>query len=108
MTPMTFFLPRISKRRSMSPFTRKEAAVFIVGVRDHAPRYYAFFLCALRTGMRLGELIALQWEDVDYHGRFIEVQRNCALRTITTPKKWREPSSRYVTGTNAGAEGLTD
>jgi integrase len=34
----------------------------------------------------LGELIALQWTDLDYHGRFLEVQRNCALRRVTTPK----------------------
>ncbi len=34
----------------------------------------------------MGELIALQWGDLDYHGRFIEVQRNCALRQLGTPK----------------------
>lgn len=33
-------------------------------------------LCALRTVLRLGELVALQWGDIDWNGRFIEVQRN--------------------------------
>ena len=80
------FLPQISKRRGLNPFTREEVALFLEGVRQHAPRYLPFFLCAVRTGMRLGELIALQWGDIDYHGRFIEVQRNCVLRRITTPK----------------------
>ena len=29
------------------------------------------FLCAARTGLRLGEVLALRWEDVDVNGRFI-------------------------------------
>lgn len=80
------FLPQVSKRRSVNPFTRQEVATFLEAVQSHAPRYHAFFLCAVRTGMRLGELIALQWGDIDFHGRFIEVQRNCALGRIGTPK----------------------
>jgi hypothetical protein len=32
--------------------------------------------CALRTGMRLGELLGLQWGDIDFQGRFIEVRRS--------------------------------
>jgi len=80
------FLPQVSKRRSVNPFTRKEVATFLEAVQSHGPRYNSFFLCAVRTGMRLGELIALQWGDIDFHGRFIEVQRNCALGRIGTPK----------------------
>ena len=33
------------------------------------------FLCALRTGLRFGELAGLQWGDLDFGGRFIEVRR---------------------------------
>ena len=80
------FLPQVSKRRSVNPFTREEVVTFLEAVQFHTPRYSSFFLCAVRTGMRLGELIALQWGDIDFHGRFIEVQRNCALRRIGTPK----------------------
>ena len=36
--------------------------------------------------MRLGELLGLQWGDVDFHGRFIEVRHNLVARRITTPK----------------------
>lgn len=41
---------------------------------------------ALRTGLRLGELLGLQWADVDFHGRFIEVRRNLVAGRLTTPK----------------------
>ena len=43
-------------------------------------------LCALRTGLRLGELLALQWGDVDWRGGFILVQRNIVRGVVTSPK----------------------
>jgi integrase len=50
------------------------------------PRYYPLFLCAVQTGLRMGELLALQWDDIDWHGRFIEVRRNFTHFKLTTPK----------------------
>ena len=38
-----------------------------------------------RTGLRLGELLALQWGDVDWNGRFL-VQRNIVRGVLTSPK----------------------
>jgi integrase len=80
------FLPKVSKRRHINPFTRDEVALFLKTAKQHAPCYYPLFLCAVRTGLRQGELLALQWGDLDFHGRFIEVQRNYAQRRLTTPK----------------------
>src|SRR5262249_38967776 len=42
--------------------------------------------CAPRSGLREGELIALKGIDLDFNGRFIEVQRNLSRGKITTPK----------------------
>jgi len=36
--------------------------------------------------MRIGELIALQWKDIDFFNRLILVQRNVTRGKITTPK----------------------
>src|SRR5262249_51485110 len=58
------------------PLSREEASLLLDTARQHAPREHPLFLCALRTGLRLGELLALHWSDVDFHGRFIEVRRN--------------------------------
>ena len=55
-------------------------------VSQHYPKHFPFFLCALRTGLRLGELLALQWGDVDFRGGFIEVRRAFVVGEITTPK----------------------
>ncbi|PYS01759.1 MAG: hypothetical protein DMG16_11790 [Acidobacteria bacterium] len=47
---------------------------------------HALFLCAVRTGMRLGELFGSQWPDLDFNSRFIQVQRNWVRGRIETPK----------------------
>ena len=80
------FLPKISKRRGINPLTREEVAVFLKVVKDKAPRYYSLFLCAARTGLRMGELLALQWGDLDFRGRSIQVSRNYTHWKLTTPK----------------------
>ena len=73
-------------RREVHPLTWEDADNFLSTIKQHWPDFYAFFLCALRTGLRLGELCALQWGDVDFTNRFIEVQRNLVSGKLTTTK----------------------
>jgi integrase len=70
----------------INPFTWEEKLVFEDSMKKHYPRYYSLFLTALRTGMRLGELVALQPGDLDFNGGFIEVRRSCSRGRITTTK----------------------
>lgn len=74
------------QKAEIQPLTREEAQRLLDTVKEHWPDDYAFFLCALRTGMRLGELLALQWGDIDVAGRFLEVRRNIVSGRVTTPK----------------------
>ena len=55
-------------------------------VREKIGDYYPFFLCAARTGLREGELIGLRPHDLDFNGRFINVQRSISRGKVTTPK----------------------
>jgi integrase len=66
--------------------TRDEVSTFLQTVRDYLPAYYPLFLCALRTGMRIGEMIGLEWGDIDFNGSFIEVRRAIVRGKVTTPK----------------------
>jgi integrase len=52
----------------IQPLAREEVQRFLEIARQQTPREYPLFLCAVRTGMRLGELLALQWGDVDFRG----------------------------------------
>ena len=38
--------------------------------------YYNLFVVALETGMRIGEITGLQWEDIDFDNMVIHVRRN--------------------------------
>ncbi len=46
----------------------------------------AIFLTAAFTGLRMGELIALRWRDVDFPGSTIRVRASYAGAQLTTPK----------------------
>ena len=70
----------------IQPFTREEAHTLVEKAEELFPEYASLFLCALRTGMRLGELLALQWGDLDFNSRCIHVQRNRVAGNLTTTK----------------------
>jgi integrase len=73
-------------KREIQPLTREEASHLVAIAKEHFPRWSPWVLCALRTGLRLGELIALQWGDVDWNGRFLAVRRNLVQGVLTSPK----------------------
>ncbi len=57
--------------------------------RDHHGLYHA----AVTTGMRLGELVALRWRDVDWNAGRIRVRRNYTCGEFGTPKTRRSTRS---------------
>lgn len=72
---------------SVNPLTRKELALLLDTFRESFPKHYPFALTLARTGMRLGEAVALKWSDIDFNGRFINVQRSySSSEYLTTPK----------------------
>lgn len=82
-------IPMKDTKSEINPLDRDEIKVFLDTVQELYPRYYPFFLCAARTGMRLGELLALEWGCVDFHGQFIEVRQSISMARMTTPKNKR-------------------
>jgi integrase len=70
----------------IQPLTRDEAAHLVAVTAAREPRWQPWILCALRTGLRSGELLALQWRDIDWHGGFLLIQRNLVRGVITSPK----------------------
>ena len=72
--------------------TRSEAQDFLASALELCPDVYPLFLMALRSGLRKGELIAIQWGDIQFGNneddtnRYIIVQHNCVYGKFTTPK----------------------
>jgi integrase len=72
--------------------TSKEVQQFLQAAQEICPEYYPLFLMAVRAGLRRGELVAVQWGDIQFSGdadcsdRFILVQHNYVRREHTTTK----------------------
>lgn len=71
---------------TINPLTAEETKLFLDTARDHFSKDYPLCLLLLRTGMRIGEALALRWGDIDFHGRFIHVKRGLSRKKIETPK----------------------
>ena len=97
------FIKAKDDKKEIFPFTWEEKELFEKAMQQHFPRYYPLFLTALRTGMRLGELIALQPGDLDFNGGFIEIRRAFSRGRLSTPKNGL---SRRVDMSNGLAETL--
>lgn len=54
--------------------TVKETEIFLA--EAESTFYYNLFVVALETGMRIGELAGLQWEDIDYKKKIVHVRHS--------------------------------
>ena len=60
----------------IQPLIHEEVPALLQATLKCSPEYYPLFLCAIHTGMRRGELVGLQWGDIDWKGKFITVRHN--------------------------------
>jgi len=64
---------RKKQRHMANPLSNDEEKAALAYIKSTWPELYPFFLCAFRTGMRLGELCAIKWTDVNFNDRTISV-----------------------------------
>ncbi len=60
---------------NINPLDKYDVPLFLYKVKEEKPEWYAFFLTAVRAGLRLGELTCLKLDDLDFVNRFILVRR---------------------------------
>lgn len=99
------FLKTGDRRDKIDFLTPEEGRALLDAARAHYPRAFPLLLMAMRTGLRQGELIALQWGDVDWKGKFFEVRRSNYMGNLTTPKSGK---GRRVDMSDQLAAVLTD
>jgi integrase len=80
------FLKDNNQGKTVNALTREELKTLLDAFQEHFSGFYTFVLLLARTGVRLGEAIALKWEDIDFEGRFIHVQRSLVRGVISVPK----------------------
>lgn len=94
-----------ARKKAVIVFSRSEQAKMLACIYGQMDRYMAVTLLALHAGLRLGELCALRWTDVDFAGMTLTVKRTaqrmaapgCKTKTIlreTDPKS--ESSKRTI------------
>ncbi len=80
------FLPTKDHKLDINPLTSDELKLLLDTVYKYFPKHYTLFLLLARTGMRIGEAMAVKWGDLDFNRRFIEVKRSYVRGKISTPK----------------------
>jgi integrase len=75
----------------MQTFTPEQARRFLE--EAHEDRFEALYLLAITSGMRLGELLALRWSDVDLEQGYLIVQRT--LRYSKGSWNFAEPKTAH-------------
>jgi integrase len=83
--------PKVEEKE-MDFLTQKEIELFL---NNATPRFRPLFTTAVMTGLRRGELLGLQWGDIDWNAGCIHVRRSMYKGMFITPKSSR--SRRAVT-----------
>ena len=79
--------PRLPRRAGIDVFSRDEVMALVDAAASAQDG--VLYLTASFTGLRLGELLGLRWEDVDFAAATIRVQRNWSGGREGTPKSGR-------------------
>jgi len=79
------------RRVEMTAWTEEQARSFLSGVKES--RHVNLYFLAIATGLRQGELLGLQWKDVDWGGSRLQIQRQ-VQRIKGKGLVFTEPKSR--------------
>lgn len=67
--------PTIKRKAATNVLTREEMDSFIKEVNEEDIRWKAAFLTLLGSGIRIGELLALEWQDVDFENKELDINK---------------------------------
>lgn len=73
-------------RDPVDPFAPDEVERVLSAAKSRSELEYCLFLFAFETGMRTGELIALEWADVDWQRKTVHVTKSIVEREEKAPK----------------------
>jgi integrase len=79
-------------------WSRDESEAFLAAMDEVDHRWTTFYATALYTGLRLGELFALRWDDVDFRSGQVHVRQSM----FWEPKQGRSRRSYLITTPKSG------
>ncbi len=82
--------PPSVRQEQVKALTREQLHLFLETARTHPHAYirrcFPLLLLMSRTGLRVGEALAVQWQDIDWTGRALRVERGFSAGRLETPK----------------------
>lgn len=81
------------KSEKVSYFTREQLDIFLNTVKtpmkkakyQHSIQHFALFTLLARTGLRIGEALALTWDDIDLEDKLLKVNKTLVYPTNSNP-----------------------
>lgn len=77
------------ERKEIKFLTEEEMKKFLEVIKSFPKVKYLALLTDLYTGLRISELLALEWEDVDFKRLIITVNKQFYKGKLTTPKTYK-------------------
>jgi integrase len=85
-------------RGEIQPLDNEQVRVLLATAKVIQPRLYALYVLGVTAGLRQGELIGLQWSDLDMEGSRLTVKRSVFKGKINAPKTARSSRTVRLTG----------
>ena len=99
-----FKAPKTKTRQRAKPFTRVEKSAILDAIKELRTDAWLFYFLSFETGMRTGEVLALHWNDFDFVGGTVAVDKAMVRRRL---KSTKTGSGRTVILTRAAQAALT-
>ncbi len=78
--------PPKARQEEIKAMTQDQLSAFLAKTVDIDRRFYPLFLLLARSGLRIGEALAVKWEDLNFVDREIRLVRAFSGGRIETPK----------------------
>src|SRR3712207_40231 len=79
-------MPPKATKRKIKPLTQEQLRTLLDAAKETQPGLYALYVLAITTGMRQGELLGLQWRDIDFEMGTLTINRSVYDGEINPPK----------------------
>ncbi len=91
--PLDYVKPiKVLNKKPQPILTLEEVNAFLNYMKQQSKFLYELFLTLVYTGMRSGELIHLEWDDINFEEEIIELRQKSIVHVDGTVEKW-EPKT---------------
>ncbi len=84
--PMNYIKNPKQIKPEIDPFSKKEINKILPYLKKEYPNIVLFIAVMIFTGMRIGEVLAMKWENFNFNKWTYKVKENFSRGVLTTPK----------------------